>query len=76
LFGRDGARLGYGRGYYDRVLAPLRALPSPRPLLIGVAFEGAILEGERIPMAAHDVRVDALLTERRVVQVVSREGTP
>lgn len=65
-FGRDGARLGYGRGYYDRVLAPLRALPQPRPLLLGVAFADVLWDAGVIPMAAHDVPVDAVLTQHGI----------
>jgi len=65
-FGRDGARLGFGRGYYDRVLAPLRSLPRPRPALLGVGFADTVWEAGTIPLAAHDVPVDAVVTERDI----------
>lgn len=61
-FGSDGARIGYGRGYYDRAVA---GLPSPRPPCIGVCF-ASFLDPEEgpIPVGPHDQRVDAVITER------------
>ncbi len=53
-------RLGYGRGYYDRVLAA-----APRAAKIAVAFEAQIV-GE-VPVGSHDVTVDAVVTESRVL---------
>lgn len=59
-FDKNGTRLGYGGGYYDRTLA---ALPK-RPRLIGFAF--ALQEMDLIPREAHDVPLDAIVTERGV----------
>ncbi|HUR39793.1 MAG TPA: 5-formyltetrahydrofolate cyclo-ligase [Verrucomicrobiae bacterium] len=58
-FDGTGARLGMGGGYYDRLLARSRAFR--RPLRVGFAF--AAQEVERVPAAAHDVRLDAIVTE-------------
>jgi 5-formyltetrahydrofolate cyclo-ligase len=55
-FDLTGARLGRGKGFYDRWLA---ANPTVRTL--GVCFKCQILE--RIPAEPHDVRVNAILTE-------------
>jgi 5-formyltetrahydrofolate cyclo-ligase len=60
-FDLDGRRLGYGGGYYDRLL-PL--LPS-RAARIAGALEVQIVE--RVPAAPHDVAVDAIVTESRTV---------
>jgi 5-formyltetrahydrofolate cyclo-ligase len=60
-FGRDGSRLGYGGGYYDRLIATL----DPATVLIAGAFDVQI--AERIPAAAHDLRVDMVVTETRVL---------
>jgi 5-formyltetrahydrofolate cyclo-ligase len=59
MVGFDAAayRLGYGGGYYDRTVASL----SPRPRLIGIAFELARIETIR-PLA-HDIRMDHVVTE-------------
>ena len=53
------ARLGRGKGHYDRFLAPCLASPK-RPHLIGVAFS---VQLETIPSEVHDVPMDRLLTD-------------
>jgi 5-formyltetrahydrofolate cyclo-ligase len=60
-FDRTGARLGYGGGYYDRLL-PL--LPAAAPRVAG-AFETQIVE--RVPVAPHDMRVHWIVTELRTI---------
>jgi 5-formyltetrahydrofolate cyclo-ligase len=59
-FGFDGARLGYGGGFYDRTLAGLRA--NGDVFACGVAYGGQ--EAANIPTDRHDVRLDGVLTER------------
>jgi 5-formyltetrahydrofolate cyclo-ligase len=56
-FDRHGGRLGYGKGYFDRLLRDAR----PDALLAAVAFECQLFEA--VPMLAHDVRVDMVITE-------------
>ena len=56
-FDGEGYRLGYGGGYFDRTLASL----TPRPLAIGVGFELARVAS--VLPEAHDVRLDAIVTE-------------
>ena len=58
-FDRDGRRLGYGGGYYDRLLPLL----SPRAARVAGAFDLQIVD--RVPAAPHDVAVDAIVTEIR-----------
>lgn len=60
-FDARGARLGYGGGYYDRLL-PLLAPDVPR---VAGAFELQLVE--RVPVAGHDLRVDAIVTETRTI---------
>jgi 5-formyltetrahydrofolate cyclo-ligase len=61
----EGRRLGMGGGYYDRALAFRRNRLGWRgPCLVGLAFEcqrAALVYAE-----PHDVRLDALATERGV----------
>ncbi|SRR5579871_3214569 len=57
-FDRQGYRLGYGAGYFDRTLAAIRK----RPHVIGVTFELAALE--TIHPQPYDVPVDFVVTER------------
>ena len=56
-FDSRGTRLGYGGGYYDRTLASMKK----RPKLIGLAYSAQ--EFEKIPREAHDVPLDAVVTE-------------
>jgi 5-formyltetrahydrofolate cyclo-ligase len=58
-FDREGHRIGYGAGYYDRTLAQLRALRKVTAL--GLAF--AVQEIPLVAASAHDVRLDFVLTE-------------
>jgi 5-formyltetrahydrofolate cyclo-ligase len=55
-----GYRLGYGKGFYDRLLPSLT-----RATRVGLAFELSLLA--EVPDDAHDVPVDALVTEKRVL---------
>lgn len=57
-FNAKGDRLGYGRGYYDRLLAGRRAGTA----LVAGAFHLQVVD--RIPVEAHDVRIDMLVSER------------
>lgn len=63
----DGARLGQGGGYYDRCLAGLRdagtdAAAEEPPLFMGVVHDEELLPPGAVPVAGHDVRMDAVLT--------------
>ncbi len=60
-FDRSGARLGRGKGYYDRFLARLR----PGTLSVALAFECQIFA--EIPCEPYDKRVDMIITEDRVL---------
>ena len=62
-FDERGYRLGYGGGYYDRTLAALAA-DGGRPLAAGFAFE--LQRVERVPVDAHDARLDLMVTEQLV----------
>jgi 5-formyltetrahydrofolate cyclo-ligase len=63
-FTRDGRRLGYGGGYYDRTLATLRH--EGDVLAVGFAF--AAQEVEAIPSGRHDERLDWIVTEREAIE--------
>lgn len=55
-FDRAGYRLGYGKGYYDQLLAQCSGWA------VGVAF--AAQEWPEVPREAHDVPLDVVVTEQ------------
>jgi 5-formyltetrahydrofolate cyclo-ligase len=67
-FDEQGWRLGYGGGYYDRVLARLRAQKDVKGY--GIAFSGQQLA--EIPFEVHDQPLDGIFTEQGVIQVRSK----
>jgi len=60
-----GNRLGMGAGFYDRALARLHAGAWRRPVLVGIAH--SCQQVAQLQAQAHDVPLDALVTERGVV---------
>jgi 5-formyltetrahydrofolate cyclo-ligase len=61
-FDRRGARMGHGKGYYDKLLQHAR-LNTP---LVALAFECQLFE--EIPVAEHDIFMDRIITEDHVYQ--------
>lgn len=53
-FDRGGNRLGYGKGYYDRLLAETGAIK------IGVCFDFQLLDA--VPAEAHDIPMDLIIS--------------
>ena len=62
-FDPNGHRIGYGAGHYDRAIARLHT-KGLNPTLIGIAFD--CQEVSSVPAEAHDVGLDAVLTESGV----------
>jgi len=61
-FDTSGRRLGYGGGYYDRLIETLR----PDAKLIALAFDAQVVD--EIPAEEHDKKVDKIITESRVIK--------
>ncbi|MDP6776479.1 MAG: 5-formyltetrahydrofolate cyclo-ligase [Candidatus Latescibacteria bacterium] len=59
-FDHHGNRIGFGGGFYDRFLAGLRAAK------VGIAY--GFQQGETLPTESHDVKLDWLVTESRILQ--------
>jgi 5-formyltetrahydrofolate cyclo-ligase len=70
VFDRQGGRLGYGGGYYDRFLA----VAAPAALRIGLAFELQVIE--KVPTEAHDQPIDFLITEKGITRIVGSRPRP
>ena len=69
-FDPAGHRLGYGLGCYDRAFADA----APGALKVGLAFELQILES--VPADPHDVPMDFVVTEDRVIRAAAGAGSP
>ncbi|WP_135076213.1 5-formyltetrahydrofolate cyclo-ligase [Terasakiella sp. SH-1] len=61
-FDRQGGRLGFGGGYYDRTLAAFKGMKA-----VGIAYDEQ--EVEAIPMDRFDQRMDWIVTPTRVIEV-------
>ncbi len=67
-FDTKGTRLGYGGGYYDRLLGYESrdpAMGGKHIVTIAIAFEEQI--GEAIPAEPHDIKVDIIVTDKRLI---------
>lgn len=69
-FDRQGTRLGYGRGYFDRFLAGL----PPEVPRVGATLDALVVE--RLPREPHDAAVTHLATESGVRAVTARPRAP
>jgi len=69
-FDQAGHRLGYGKGYYDRALTPLRA--AGPVFVCALAFHGQMVE--TVPHEPHDQPLDWALTERGSVPLFMMRG--
>jgi 5-formyltetrahydrofolate cyclo-ligase len=59
-------RLGRGRGYYDRFLARLRAVPGIRFTAVAFCLDEQVVD--RVPRDERDQGVDAIVTDRRIIE--------
>ncbi len=61
VFDREGHRIGYGFGYYDRFLRKVT-----KAVKIGLCFDFQVVD--KIPREGHDVPVDFIVTEKRIIK--------
>jgi 5-formyltetrahydrofolate cyclo-ligase len=60
-FSKDGQRIGYGKGYYDRFLADFDG--------ISVGFSYSMFVCEHLPHGRHDVPLDMIVSESEVLDI-------
>ena len=68
-FDRTGSRLGYGGGYYDRLLSyesKQLAKVERHIMTVALAFEEQL--GDQIPAEPHDIKVDMIVTDKRLMR--------
>lgn len=71
-FTRNGVRLGYGGGFYDKLLAcPDGIKEAQRPALFAAAFALQIVE--HIPQEVTDVKVGGIVTEQEIIICSAQE---
>ena len=62
-FDRTGNRLGYGRGYYDKLLTSV----DPALARVAGAFSCQIVV--IVPVAPHDQKIDIIITENEIINI-------
>ena len=65
-FDPSGNRIGFGKGFYDKLLSR-----SPMAVLIGLAFDFQIVES--IPSENHDIKMHKIITEFRTIEASQKE---
>ena len=63
-FDMYGARLGFGAGFYDRILSKARKAAK----LIAFCHDWQVIEDQQIPQEPHDIRMNWIVTEKRVIK--------
>ena len=64
-FDRNGGRLGYGGGFYDRTLEHLRS----RHAILAIGFAYSEQEFENLPLEPTDQKLDIIITEREIIEL-------
>ena len=62
-FDRTGNRLGYGRGYYDKLLTSV----DPALARVAGAFSCQIVV--KVPVGSHDQKIDTIITENEIINI-------
>lgn len=62
VFDREGNRIGYGRGYYDRLFGRYSSVLKVAPI-----FEVQLFE--KIPSEEHDIKIDMIITKNEILKI-------
>lgn len=62
VFDKDLNRIGFGKGYYDRILSKKRNSAKA----VAIAYELQILD--KIPNEKHDIKMDKIITEENIYE--------
>lgn len=68
-FDRSGHRIGFGKGFYDRFLGH----PALNAHLVGLCHDFQLIGGY-IPAEGHDIRMEIIVTDRRIVRCGSNRS--
>lgn len=64
-FDRNGGRMGYGAGFYDRYFKKINKENIKRIVKLALAYDFQVLE--EVPMSVQDVPVDFIITEKEFI---------
>ena len=71
MFDRKLNRLGYGAGYYDKLISTLkRYFDKKQKNLITIGLAYSEQETKTIPYESHDQRLDFIVTEKEILSKV------
>jgi 5-formyltetrahydrofolate cyclo-ligase len=62
-FDRRGGRVGFGGGYFDRLLPQM-----PKAFRLGLAFSAQV-SAVPLPHESHDIRMHAVITEKENLEI-------
>ena len=65
-FDKDGYRIGYGKGYYDRFLSKFKGISA------GIAYSDCISETPVVYEKRHDKKVDIIISEKGLELIVCK----
>lgn len=68
VFDRQGHRIGYGKGFYDRFLEKTGEFPGTK-----AALAYGMQVKEKIPFEEHDKQVDLIITEQEVIDCLNKK---
>ncbi|MBA2663642.1 MAG: 5-formyltetrahydrofolate cyclo-ligase [Bradymonadaceae bacterium] len=68
-FDLSGQRLGFGKGYYDRILHSENS--SHRPIAVGIAYHWQLAE-VALPFEQHDAPMDVIATDTELIYCSAR----
>lgn len=68
-FDKDGGRMGYGAGYYDRYFKKITN--KSKVVKLALAYDFQILN--HVPMEKHDVSMDVIYTEKREFTIMDED---
>jgi len=78
-FDRSLARLGHGKGYYDRFLSSYSTLAStrahPRPLFVALALKEQVMAAGQVPVGPSDVSVDMIVTPDETIAAADGDAS-
>ena len=57
-------RIGYGKGYYDRILQKINRIKK-KTIFLGIAY--SFQKYHKIPTSKHDVKLDYIFTEKGII---------